>query len=143
LDESRIVELLDGPHQGVLSVSRSERGPVAVPMSYLFQDGRFYLATSTESLHARLMKRTGRATMTVQYEACDGRNVHQWYVMAEGPIGFTDLDAGPLVRAILTKDRGKENADEWTSGKSSPEVQVAILQPEKLSGYEFQESLDK
>ena len=112
-------------------------------MSYLFQDGRLYMATSTESLHSRLMTATGCATITVQFEACDGRSVHQWYVMAEGPIDFTDLDAGPLVRAILAKDRGEENADEWTSGNSSPEVQVAILHPEKLSGYEFRDSLDE
>ena len=78
----------------------------------------------------------------MQFEACNGRSVHQWYVKAEGPIGFTDLDTGPLVHAILAKDRGEENADEWTSGNSSLEVQVAILQPRKLSGYGFRESLD-
>ena len=91
ITESRIEELLDGPHQGVLSVSQTNKGPVAVPMSYLFQNGWFYMVTSTESLHGRLMSRTGRATMTVQFEACDGRRLHQWYVMAEGPIGVTDL----------------------------------------------------
>jgi nitroimidazol reductase NimA-like FMN-containing flavoprotein (pyridoxamine 5'-phosphate oxidase superfamily) len=140
--ESRIEELLDGPHQGVLSVSRQTKGPVAVPMSYLFRDGRFHIVTSIESLHSRLMKQTGRATITVQFEACDGRSVHQWYVMAEGPIDFTDLDTKPLVRAILAKDRGEENADEWGGGDPPPDVRVAVLEPEKLSGYEFHESLD-
>lgn len=143
ITESRIKELLDGPHQGVLSVSRNDKGPVAVPMSYLFRDDRFHLVTSPESLHSRLMSRAGRATITVQFEACDGRNVHQWYVMAEGPIDFTDLPPEPLVRAILAKDRGEEYADEWASGDSSPESRVAILQPEKLSGYEFRKSLDE
>ena len=74
-------------------------------MSYLFRDGRFYMVTSPESLHGRLMQRTGRATLTVQFEACDGRNVYQWYVIAEGTIGFTDSEPGPYVRAILAKDR--------------------------------------
>ena len=142
ISETRIEKLLEGPHQGVLSVSREEKGPVAVPMSYLFRAGKFYVVTSTESLHSRLMVRTGRATMTVQFEACDGRNLHQWYVMAEGPIAFTDLEPKPFIKEILAKDRGEENADEWSSGDPPPDVQVAVLDPEKLSGYEFRESLD-
>ena len=141
IGQQRIEELLDGPHQGVLSVSRRDKGPVAVPMSYLFTQGRFYVVTSPESVHGRLMWRTGRATITVQYEACDGRNVHQWYVMAEGTIGFEDSEPGPLVRAILAKDRGEANADEWASGDPPPDVQVAVLEPQKLSGFEFRDSL--
>jgi nitroimidazol reductase NimA-like FMN-containing flavoprotein (pyridoxamine 5'-phosphate oxidase superfamily) len=143
INATRIAKLLDGPHQGVLSVSRRDKGPVAVPMSYLFRDGRFYMVTSPESLHGRLMQRTGRATLTVQFEACDGRNVYQWYVMAEGTIGFTDSEPGPYVRAILAKDRGEVYADEWTSGDPPANVCLAVLEPEKLSGFEFQDSLDE
>lgn len=143
IDVNRIGELLNGPHQGVLSVSRRDKGPVAVPMSYLFRDGRFYMVTSPESLHGRLMQRTGRATVTVQFEATNGRNVYQWYVMAEGTIGFTDSEAGPFVRAILAKDRGEEYADEWTSGDAPADVRLAVLEPERLSGFEFQDSLDE
>lgn len=142
ISDARIEKLLEGPHQGVLSVSRKEKGPLAVPMSYLFRDGRFYIVTSTESLHSRLMTGTGRATMTVQFEEVSDRAVHQWYVMAEGPIGFTDLEPKPFVKEILAKDRGEENADGWSSGDPPPDVQVAVLDPEKLSGYEFRESLD-
>ena len=47
-----------------------------------------------------------------------------------------------MLSVSTDKDRGEENADEWTSGGASPEIQVAVLQPEKLSGYEFRESLD-
>ena len=143
INASRIGKLLDGPHQGVLSVSRRDKGPVAVPMSFLFRDGRFYIVTSPESLHGRLMQRTGRATLTVQFEACDGRNVYQWYVMAEGTISFTDAEPGPYVRAILAKDRGEEHADEWASGDPPVDVRLAVLAPEKLSGFEFQDSLDQ
>lgn len=142
MTEDRIRQLLDGPHQGVLSVSRNEKGPVAVPMSYVFQDGRFYMVTSPESLHGRLMQRTGRATMTVQFEDCDGRSVHQWYVMAEGPIDFTDAEARPFVQAILTKDRGAQNVEEWSSSDPTPDAQVAVLEPERISGFEFRDSLD-
>ena len=64
MEPERIAELLEGPLQAVLSVSRRDRGPVAVPMSYHFGDGTFWMVTSPESLHGRLMVRRGRATVT-------------------------------------------------------------------------------
>lgn len=142
MEAERIAQLLGGPHQSVLSVNRTDRGPVAVPMSYHYAAECFHLVTSPASLHGRLMARTGRATITVQYEACDGRSVHQWYVIAEGPIAFTDDDPTPHIRAMLAKDRGEDNADEWMTGQPSGDVRVAELRPERLSGYEFRESLD-
>ena len=143
MQAERMADLLGGPRQAVLSVSRSTKGPVAVPMSYHFSDGGFYLVTSPDSVHGRLMSRVGRATMTVQFEACDGRSVHQWYVMGEGPIRFTDLDPQPHVRTILTKDRGADYVDEWAASRPPPNVRVAVLQPVRISGYEFQESLNR
>jgi len=143
MEAERMAQLLGGPHQAVLSVSRRDRGPVAVPMSYHFTDGAFYLVTSPDSVHGGLMSRTGRATMTVQFEACEGRTVDQWYVMGEGPIGFTNLDPRPHIRTILAKDRGADNVDEWTAAQPAPGVKVAVLQPERISGYEFHESLDR
>jgi nitroimidazol reductase NimA-like FMN-containing flavoprotein (pyridoxamine 5'-phosphate oxidase superfamily) len=138
----RIVELLDGPHQAVLSVSRTDMGPVAVPMSYLFDGSRFVMVTSPSSLHGRVMARTGRATLTIQYERCDGRTVDQWYVIAEGPVTFTDEDPAPHIRSILAKDRGEEHADEWTAGEPPSGVKVTELVPVRLAGYEFGDSLD-
>ncbi len=137
-----MLELLDGPHQGVLSVSRSSKGPVAVPMSYRFDGHRFFMVTSPDSLHGRLMRRTGRATLTVQYEECDDQSVHQWYVMAEGPVNFTDADPTPHVRAILTKDRGEKNVELWRANNLDADDKVAELAPERISGYEFRESLE-
>jgi nitroimidazol reductase NimA-like FMN-containing flavoprotein (pyridoxamine 5'-phosphate oxidase superfamily) len=127
--------------QGVLESLRA--GQVAVPVSCHFTDDGFYLVTSPSSLHARLMSQLGRATVTVQFEACDGRSVHKWYVMAEGPIQFTDFDPRPHIKTILAKDRGEDNVDEWTAGEPPPDVRVALLQPERISGYEFHESLDR
>lgn len=143
LDEHRIHDLLQGAHQAVLSVSRAEKGPVAVPMSYHFDGKRFVMVTSPASLHGRLMAATGRATMTVQYERVDDGSVHQWYVMAEGPIAFTDEDPGPHVRAILVKDRGPANVEEWRAAEPAIDAKVAVLVPERISGYEFQESLTR
>lgn len=87
------------------------------------------------------MKRTGRATLTVQYERCDGPTVYQWYVVAEGPVTFTDSDSSPLTRSILAKDRGEQYADEWSTGAPPDNVMVAELTPHRISGYEFTDSL--
>jgi nitroimidazol reductase NimA-like FMN-containing flavoprotein (pyridoxamine 5'-phosphate oxidase superfamily) len=143
MQTDQMARLLDGPHQAVLSLSRDGRGPVAVPVSYHFTEDGFYLVTSPSSVHGRLMSQLGRATVTVQFEDCDGRNVQQWYVMAEGPIRFTDLDPRPHIKTILAKDRGEDNVDEWTAGEPPPDVRVAVLQPERISGYEFHDSLDR
>ncbi len=133
---------LAGRHQAVLSVGRRDKGPLAVPMSYVFSEGRFSMVTSPDSLHGRLMQREGRATLTVQYEYCDGRSVHQWYVHAEGPVLFTEDDPVLVGRAILSKDRGFDNADEWLAARPPTGGSVAVLIPERLSGYEYRDSLD-
>ncbi len=142
LTSEQIEYRLDGRHQAVLSVARTDKGPLAVPMSYVFTDGRFLMVTSPESLHGRLMRQQGRATLTVQFEECDGRSVYQWYVHAEGPVAFTDEDPVAVGRAILAKDRGPENADQWVEARPPAGGVVAALTPERLSGHEYRDSLD-
>lgn len=141
LDAERIHDLLQGAHQAVLSVNRSEKGPVAVPMSYHFDGERFFMVTSPSSLHGKLMAKAGRATVTVQYERVDAGSVHQWYVMAEGPVTFTDADPAPHVRTILVKDRGPHRVDAWRASTPATDARVAELVPERISGYEFRETL--
>jgi nitroimidazol reductase NimA-like FMN-containing flavoprotein (pyridoxamine 5'-phosphate oxidase superfamily) len=142
ISKGRIGELLAGPHQAVLSVGRGDKGPVAVPMSYTYNDDRLFFVTSPTSLHGRLMGEAGRATLTIQFEEVGTDSVHQWYVMAEGRVFFTDADPAPHVRAMLTKDRGSQNWDRWPAAEGNESDRVAELVPERISGYEFRESLD-
>ncbi len=141
LSNGQILELLEGPHQAVLSVGRQEKGPVAVPMSYTYNGDRFLFVTSATSLHGRLMSKAGRATLTVQFEEVGIDSVYQWYVMAEGPVAFTDADPAPHVQAILIKDRGSQNWDRWRAAEPNKDARVTELVPDRLSGYEFRESL--
>jgi hypothetical protein len=141
MNDDRIAEVLAGPHQAVLSVARAEKGPLAVPMSYRFVDGVFMFVTGEETLHGRLMRRRGRATMTVQDARSDGLTVHQWYVIAEGPVSFAEEDPLPVVRAIMAKDRGAAHADAWTAHSPPVGARVALLVPDRLSGYEFHDAL--
>jgi len=142
ISNERIRELLDGPHQAVLSVGREGKGPVAVPMSYTYDGDRFFFVTSPTSLHGRLMTKGGRATLTIQFEEVGVDSVYQWYVMAEGRVVFTDADPAPHVQAMLIKDRGSQNWDRWRASEPSPDARVAELVFERISGYEFGESLD-
>lgn len=135
MSPAEIEEKLAGRHQAILSVGREDRGPVAVAMSYLFREGKFWMVTSPESLHGRLMVKTGRATITVQEEILGHRELEQWYVMAEGSVEFTDEEPLPYVRAIMEKDRGPEFVEEWTARSGPHDNPVAVLTPQTLSGY--------
>lgn len=135
MSSEEIAELLAGPHQAVLSLSRVERGPIAVPMSYLFRDDGFWMITSPDSQHGRLMSANGRATLTIHHDEVHERAVEQWYVTAEGPVAFVDDDPEPLLRAIMAKDRDSVSADEWTAQSLPSATTVAILTPQWLAGY--------
>jgi len=131
--------LARGGLMAILSVSRPDQGPIAVPLAYLWEDGRFLLMTPPESGHGKHMKRTGRATVTIHDERFAGNEVDQWYVMAEGTVEYTERDALPLARRLLTKDRGREYAVQWLEAMR-PALEnnwVAVLTPDRISGFTF------
>ena len=68
LPASRRDELLAESHFAILSVSRLQGGPVAVPVGYVCRNGKFFLETFADGLHGSHMRRTGHATLTVQAE---------------------------------------------------------------------------
>lgn len=135
LNTTEIAERLAGAHQAVLSLSRVDRGPIAIPMSYLYRHDRFWMITSPDSQHGRLMRANGRATLTIHHDEVGERNVEQWYVTAEGPVQFLDDDPEPVLWAILAKDRGTQLADEWTAQSLPSATTVATLTPLRLAGY--------
>lgn len=144
MSREELGDFVSQPLVGVLSVSRRERGPVAVPVWFVYQDGEFRVITSADSLHGRIMDRTDRATLTVHWEHYgDGASVER-YVMAEGPIVFTDDDVVPGVYEVREKYYQNARAPEWVNKPIPPETlsqQIAVLRPETLSGFEWKESL--
>ena len=87
------------------------------------------------------MERRRRATITIQFERCDGPTVYQWYVTAEGPVRFTNEDPAPHIRTMLAKDRGDRYVYRWTAAPPAPTVKVAVLTPERIGGYEYHDAL--
>ncbi len=79
ISDADLQALLAESYPCILSISRKERGPIATPLWYEYRDGKFVLGMDAGSAKAKLLARTGRATITIQ------RPVEPYqYVMAEG-----------------------------------------------------------
>jgi PPOX class probable F420-dependent enzyme len=112
-------------HVGVLAIQRDGRGPVALPIWYQYENGQVLIHMSGESLKARLLRRHGRATMTVQDETPPYR-----YVMVEGPVTVMheDRDILPIAVRYLGDELGRGYAAENPSTESSV---IVRLTPER------------
>lgn len=140
MSPAEIETRLAGPHMCVFSVARVGKGPVAVPLAYLYRAGRFYLQSAPESLHGRLAVKRGRATVTVHDEWIGAVEAFEWYITAEGPVAFTDDPLRPVMREILAKDRGEHVADRWLDEwlwPAAADQRVLVLDPERIAGYTF------
>jgi hypothetical protein len=145
MSDAEIEARLAGPHMCVFSVARMGKGPVAVPLAYVFRDGRFYLQSAPESLHGRLAVKRGRATVTIHDEQIGNIEASEWYITAEGPVAFSADPLRPVIREILVKDRGAEMADRWLDEWLWPvakDQQVLVLTPEQIAGFSFPSRLE-
>jgi PPOX class probable F420-dependent enzyme len=86
MSQDRRLEFLTDLHVGVLAIERRDRSPLAVPIWYIVHDGAVEMTMGAESLKAKLLRRAGRATFTVQRES-----VPYAYVSVEGPVTVEPL----------------------------------------------------
>ncbi len=112
-------------HVGILSIQRDGKGPLAVPIWYQYDDGVVMIWMSGDSVKAKLLRRHGRATMTVQNETPPYR-----YVMVEGPVTVATADRDILAVAIryLGEEMGREYAAQNPPTDASV---IARLTPER------------
>jgi nitroimidazol reductase NimA-like FMN-containing flavoprotein (pyridoxamine 5'-phosphate oxidase superfamily) len=68
-------------HVGVLAVDEPGRGPHALPIWYLYEDGEILIGIDASSRKAALLQSAGRAALTVQTESAPYQ-----YVSVEGPV---------------------------------------------------------
>jgi len=145
MSDAEIEKRLAGPHMCVFSVARVGKGPVAVPLAYVFRDGNFYLQSAPDSLHGRLAVKRGRATVTIHDEPISEFEASEWYITAEGPVAFSDDPLRPVMREMLVKDRGEHMADRWLDEWLWPvakDQQVLVLTPERIAGFSFPSRLE-
>lgn len=144
MSQDEVEQFVAESHVGVLSVSRRKHGPIAVPIWFLYRDGEFRIITSTDSLHGRIMQRTGRATVTAHWEDYGDDASVERYVIAEGPIAFNVQDVVPKVYEMRAKYYTNARAGEWVDKPIPPETlsqRIAVMRPETLSGFEWREAL--
>ena len=116
---------LAGLHVGILSIQRDDKGPLALPIWYQYEEGQVLIHMERDSVKAKLLRRHGRATMTVQDETPPYR-----YVMVEGPV--TVAHEGRDIASIAIRYLGDELGRQY--GADNPvtdESVVARLTPER------------
>jgi PPOX class probable F420-dependent enzyme len=116
---------LAGLHVGILAIQRDAKGPLAVPIWYEYEGGQVIIHMADDSVKATLIRRHGRASMTVQDETPPYK-----YVMVEGPITVEpdDRDILPMAIRYLGEEMGRQYAD---ANPSSANSAVARLIPER------------
>lgn len=112
-------------HVGVLSIAREGKGPLALPIWYIYRDGEVVISMNGGSVKAELLRKRGRATFTVQQEAPPYK-----YVMVEGPvvIGEHDIDTLELATRYLGPEMGAWYAKNNPASATSV---VARLSPDQ------------
>ncbi len=112
-------------HVGILSIQRDGKGPLALPIWYQYEDGVVMIWMSGDSVKATLLRRHGRASMTVQDESPPYR-----YVMVEGPVTIdrADRDILPVAIRYLGEEMGQGYAEMNPPTESSV---IARLTPER------------
>lgn len=81
-------------HVGILSVARDGKGPLSLPIWYQYAEGEVTIHISDSSVKALLLRRHGRATLTVQNESPPYQ-----YVMVEGPVSIDSDNRDVLAMA--------------------------------------------
>jgi PPOX class probable F420-dependent enzyme len=112
-------------HVGILSIQRDGKGPLALPIWYQYEAGQVVIHMAGDSVKAKLLRRHGRASMTVQDERPPYR-----YVMVEGPVTLAHEDRDILAMAVryLGDEMGRQYAD---ANQGSADSVVARLTPER------------
>ncbi len=131
MDESEREAFLADVHVGVLAIARRDKGPLALPIWYLFRDGEVVMGMDGESLKAKLLRAAGRATLTVQTEIPPYK-----YVSVEGPVVLVAEQRDDLEMAsrYLGEELGRWYAEHNPSTERSI---VAKLRPERWTTSDF------
>ena len=118
-------------HVGILSIARTGKGPLALPIWYQYEDGYVRIGMGGKSLKAKLLRRAGRATMTVQTETPPYK-----YVMVEGPVVVLSeqRDDYAMASRYLGPELGKWYAE---NNPSTSESVIVRLTPENWLTCDF------
>lgn len=125
-DESET--FLAGVHVGVMSVARSKKAPLTVPIWYRYEPGgELAIIIDPDSLKAKLLARAGRFSLCCQSEQLPYR-----YVSVEGPIVETrQADRESDLREMARRYLGTEMGDRYVDDGDEESTSVCVsMRPE-------------
>jgi nitroimidazol reductase NimA-like FMN-containing flavoprotein (pyridoxamine 5'-phosphate oxidase superfamily) len=122
-------------HVGVFSVGDEGRGPITVPLWYLYEPGGdIFLVTPATSRKVPLVRRAGRASFCVQDERPPFA-----YVSVEGAARVERVDTAPFVLKQAVRYLGRVRGEAYaqkTAGDRGSEVLVRIT-PQRWFSADF------
>ncbi len=126
---------LAGVHVGILAIDEPGRGPLAMPIWYLYEHGEVLIGMDGESLKARLLRSAGRATLTVQTEVAPYQ-----YVSVEGPVVVeaTQRDDFEMASRYLGAELGRWYAE---NNPSTAQSVLARITPEHWRTMDFSKAM--
>lgn len=127
---------LAGIHVGVLSVAEPERGPLSVPVWYLYEPGgEVVVVTRPEARKAALLKVGAQVSFLAQSEEMPPK-----YVMLQGRVASADpADIARDLKPVVRKYLGAEVGDAYVDGtrpNGTNEIVVRI-RPERWYSRDF------
>lgn len=112
---------LAGVHVGIVSIQRSGKGPLAVPIWYGYEPGGdVWMITAPESLKVRLLESVQRASLCVQSETPPYA-----YVSIEGPIEIRSASHDQLVD-LSVRYLGEEQGRAYASTFDGVDVGIVV-----------------
>ena len=114
-------------HIAIISIPEEGRGPLTVPIWYLYEPGgELRMVTAKTSRKVQLLRRAGRFSVCVQTETQPYK-----YVSVEGPVvaiepADVERDRRPLAHRYLGTERGDRYIEE-TRGEYVGSVLVRML----------------
>ncbi len=118
-------------HVGILAIARVDKGPLALPIWYQYEDGDVIVGMAGDSLKAKLLRAAGRATLTVQTETAPYK-----YVSVEGPVVVQAEQRDDL--SMATRYLGPEMGAWYAENNPSTDASVlARLTPERWNTCDF------
>lgn len=129
-------------HVGVISVADGHRGPMTVPIWYLYDPGGdITIITPPDSRKARLIEVGTRASFVAQSEEMPPK-----YISVEGPVVSVEpADVDRDVRALTARYLGKELGDAYVDATrpdgTTPEVVIRI-RPQRWFSKDFAKRAD-
>lgn len=118
-------------HVGVLAVDEPGRGPHALPVWYLYEDGEVLIGIDGSSRKAALLRAAGRASLTVQTETAPYQ-----YVSVEGPVVLEPATHDEL--ALATRYLGAELGPWYVEHNPRTDDSLTVrVRPERWRTFDF------